>query len=420
MANKQHVRMLAQGVSVWNQWRTDHPRVRPDLAGLLVHEVFPIGRLGIDLSHADFRNTNLEGADLFNTWLVEADFFGAKASHAVFGGVTAGGAKFVDATLEDAHFMQAHLPYADFTGANLTGARFYGACLDEANLNGHQEFVGAWFEDASLKKALLSRSNLSGANLRGTNLLHANLNGTSLNAADLREARLVGTNIEGADFESALVHGASIWSLVGVPKRQGNLVISSPDEAQVTVDDLEVAQFIYLLLNREKLRNVIETITSRAVLILGRFTPERKAFLDALAKEVRKHHLLPIIFDFERATTRDFTETIKVLAGMSVFVIADISNPSSAPLELQATVPDYQIPFVPIIQKGERPFAMFRDLKGKYDWVLQPVITYSSLDKLTEGFKKGILDRAWKKHQELANRKAAPIEMQSIDDFLNR
>ena len=417
MANEQHVRMLAQGVSVWNQWRADHPRVRPDLAGLLVHEVFPIGRLGIDLSHADFHNTNLEGADLFNTWLVEADFSGAKASHAVFGGVTAGGAKFVDANLEDAHFMQAHLPYADFTDANLTGARFYGACLDEANLNGHQELVGAWFEDASLKKALLSQSNLSGANLRGTSLLHTNLNGTSLNAADLREARLVGTNIEGADFESALVHGASIWSLVGAPKRQGNLVISSPGEAQVTVDDLEVAQFIYLLLNREKLRNVIETITSRAVLILGRFTPERKVFLDALAKEVRKHHLLPIIFDFERATTRDFTETIKVLAGMSVFVIADITNPSSAPLELQATVPDYQIPFVPIIQKGEKPFAMFRDLKGKYDWVLRPVITYSSLDKLTEGFKKGILDRAWKKHQELAKRKTAPIEMQSIDDF---
>jgi hypothetical protein len=30
---------------------------------------------------------------------------------------------------------------------------------------------------------------------------------------------------------------------------------------------------------------------------------------------------------------------------------------------------------------------------------------------------KGILDRAWKKHQELAKRKAATIETQSIDDL---
>src|SRR5690606_4807432 len=79
---------------------------------------------------------------------------------------------------------------------------------------------------------------------------------------------------------------------------------------------------------------------------------------------------LPIIFDFERATERDFTETIKILAGMALFVITDISNPRSNPLELQATVPDYMVPFVPILQKGEEPFAMFVDLQRKYRWVM--------------------------------------------------
>jgi hypothetical protein len=48
----------------------------------------------------------------------------------------------------------------------------------------------------------------------------------------------------------------------------------------------------------------------------------------------------------------------------------------SALLELQATVPDYMVPFAPILQKGERPFAMFVDLKNKYDWVLKCVIVY--------------------------------------------
>ncbi|MBA3823562.1 MAG: hypothetical protein H0X24_06595 [Ktedonobacterales bacterium] len=37
------------------------------------------------------------------------------------------------------------------------------------------------------------------------------------------------------------------------------------------MDDLEVAQFIYRLLNNQKLRNVIDTLAKRAVLILGRF-----------------------------------------------------------------------------------------------------------------------------------------------------
>jgi hypothetical protein len=32
---------------------------------------------------------------------------------------------------------------------------------------------------------------------------------------------------------------------------------------------------------------------------------------------------------------------------LSRFIIADITNPRSSPLELQATMPDYMIPFVP-------------------------------------------------------------------------
>ena len=59
------------------------------------------------------------------------------------------------------------------------------------------------------------------------------------------------------------------------------------------------------------------------------------------------------------------------LAGMSCFIIADITKPKSSPLELQLAVPNYMVPFVPIIQQGEKPFAMFCDLHNKYkQWVL--------------------------------------------------
>jgi hypothetical protein len=120
-------------------------------------------------------------------------------------------------------------------------------------------------------------------------------------------------------------------------------------------------------LNNKEIRDVINTLTSKSVLILGRFAiPERKAILDALRIKLREYNLLPIVFNFDRPTDKDFTETIKTLAGLCYFVIADITNPKSSPLELQATVPDYQIPFVPIIQEGESPFAMMADLHKKY------------------------------------------------------
>ena len=62
---------------------------------------------------------------------------------------------------------------------------------------------------------------------------------------------------------------------------QKNLVITPQGEPEITADNIEVAQFVYLLLHNEKLHGIIDTITSKVVLILGRFTPERKAVLDA-------------------------------------------------------------------------------------------------------------------------------------------
>jgi hypothetical protein len=32
MANQQHLAILKQGVEVWNQWRKEHPEIRPDLS----------------------------------------------------------------------------------------------------------------------------------------------------------------------------------------------------------------------------------------------------------------------------------------------------------------------------------------------------------------------------------------------------
>ena len=134
-------------------------------------------------------------------------------------------------------------------------------------------------------------------------------------------------------------------------------MITPRDEPQVTVDDLEVAQFVYLLLHNEKIRKVIDTVGKKGVLLLGRFTEGRIAVLERLREELRQRGYLPIVFNFDKPETKDFTETVRLLAGLSKFVIADITNPKSAPLELQATVPEIMVPFRPIIEEGEKPFC---------------------------------------------------------------
>jgi hypothetical protein len=120
------------------------------------------------------------------------------------------------------------------------------------------------------------------------------------------------------------------------------LIITPHGESEITVDNIKVAQFIYLLLNNQEIRDVIDTITSKAVLILGRFSEDRKPVLDAIREELRKseHNYLPIVFEFQPLANQTTIETVKTLANMARFVIADLTDARSVLQELQAIVPD--------------------------------------------------------------------------------
>ena len=101
-----------------------------------------------------------------------------------------------------------------------------------------------------------------------------------------------------------------------------------------------------MLVNRN-VRRVIDTLTTKIVVLLGRFTPKRKPVLDALRAHLRKRNYLPIVFDFDRPASRDFTETVVTLAHMARFIIADITDPASVPKELEELFPDSRSPFSP-------------------------------------------------------------------------
>jgi uncharacterized protein YjbI with pentapeptide repeats len=397
---------------------------------------------GADLSGADLWKANLSAAHLREANLREANLKGADLNRANLKEADLSGANLLEANFREAKLREADLSRADLRKANLWHANLGGADLWEANLS-EANLIGANLELAHLREANLMRANLIGAKLRKANLWEANLLGANLKEADLREANLWHANLGGADLNRAdlrkahlseaslirtvvdkakvsgsTIYGISVWDLNGKFEEERDLVISPPHAPIITVDNIKVAQFIYLILNNEEIRDVINTLTSKSVLILGRFAlSERKAILDALRNRLREYDLLPIVFDFDRPTDKDFTETIKTLAGLSYFVIADITNPKSSPLELQATVPDYQIPFVPIIQEGESPFAMMVDLQKKYNWVLD-TLSYSSIETLIKVLKPAIIDPAIQKHNELRLIKAREPKIRSANDFI--
>jgi hypothetical protein len=130
--------------------------------------------------------------------------------------------------------------------------------------------------------------------------------------------------------------------------------------------------------------------------------------------------LIPIVFDFERPTDRDFSETVLTLAGMSRFIVADITAPKSVPQEAQLIVPNYMVPFVPLLEEGEPLLSMFEDLWKKHGkWVLEPLL-YKSTEQLTRVFKKAVIDPANERLELLRVRKAEEMVARRASDYEDR
>ncbi|WP_396604582.1 pentapeptide repeat-containing protein [Bradyrhizobium sp. YCK136] len=343
MADSDHIALLKKGVDAWNAWwrEEENDYLTADLHGAI-------------LSGAILSGAILRRADLGRTNLFEADLSGADLNQAYLSGADFGRADLHGADLTGADLTGAILTGADLTGAILSGAHLRGAILTGAKLR-EADLSGAILTGAKLRKADLRGADLTLADLRG-----ADLNEATLVGADLEAAQLVDTDFTGADLTSCRIFGISAWRLKLDGAKQQNLVIKPEDEPQITVDNIEVAQFIYLMLHNQKLRDVIDTITSKAVLILGRFTDERKAVLNALREELRKRNYLPILFDFEKPRSLGTDETITLLARMARFIIADISDAKSVLQELRAIVPDLpSVPVQPIIRVNQEEPGMF-------------------------------------------------------------
>jgi uncharacterized protein YjbI with pentapeptide repeats len=153
MANRKHLKILNQGVKVWNQWRKENPETEPNISyanpgWLQLVDVNPgepnahIELVVEDFCGADFSGTNLNGAKLIGANLKDADFHEAK---------------LIGTTLNEADLSGTNFRAADLNGANLVGANLTGADFRKAN-----------FVQTNLIRAHLSKANLSEVRLFNT------------------------------------------------------------------------------------------------------------------------------------------------------------------------------------------------------------------------------------------------------------
>ena len=453
MAKDDHIARLMKGASSWNAWRRENRNIIPDLSGANLSEANLRGTIlsraklaGANLAGTNLSKTLLSGADLRMANLGEANLVAAHLDKAnlhkanlaganLAGGPDLGGyanlseanlsfanlkganltlawvreANLYRAELGGANLSKADLRMANLSEANFRGANLEGADLGQANLFraelGEADLSNAKLSYAILYGAKLGEANLSGARLHGANLTRARLRRANLRGADLSNAILVGSDFTGAEFTGCRIYGVSAWNLKLESAKQQNLVITHENEPDIAVDNIEVAQFVYLLLNNEKIRDVIDTITSKVVLILGRFTDERKAVLDALREELRKHNYLPILFDFELPERRNVTETVTLLARMARFIIADLTDPSSIPQELQAIIPSVRVPVQPLLLEGSSLYSMFKDFDPQdFHWVL-PVYRYKEPEQLLATLAENVIAPAEGKVKALEERR---------------
>ena len=228
MANEEHLAILKQEVKVWNRWREEHPKIRPDLRGADLSEA---DLSGADLRQADLRQADLSGAHLFWVDLSGAHLRGADLSGADLRQARLNGAHLSEAHLNGAHLGEAHLNGANLRGANLSEANLRGADLSEADL------IRADLSGADLRQVHLNGANLSRADLGGAHLFEVDLRDVDLRGAGLVRADLIRGDLSRADLSGAYLLG-TVFGNVDLSQVKGLETVEHHGPSTIGIDTI--------------------------------------------------------------------------------------------------------------------------------------------------------------------------------------
>jgi uncharacterized protein YjbI with pentapeptide repeats len=360
---------------------------------------------GANIEQATLRRACLHGATLVNANAMGTDFNSADLTETDLSGASMLGGKGTLANLSLSTLFETELSGCDLSDSKIQNSNLEDSILDNTRLSSadlsNSILKGVKLRRADLTDAVLYNADLSDADLSHATLLRTNFSGARLNRANLSFAQIVEANFSGADISDCSIYGMAAWGLELDNAKQANLRITPPGQGHLSVDNLEMAQFIYLLLTNKKIRTVIDSIVSKVVLVLGRFTAPRKSVLDRIRDELRRLGYAPVIFDFKKPTSRDLTETVSTLAHMSRFVIADITDAKSIPQELTSIVPFLpSVPIQPLLQADTTGYGMFEHFRN-YPWVME-IYHYQDADSMIPNFQECVIEALEKRLAEVS------------------
>lgn len=379
MANQQHLDMLRKGVTEWNAWRREHYLVRPDLSGADLQDgalsnwsegshalrealrngaafrdpLFP----GIDLRWANLSGANLKRADLRNAKLERADLRGAHLEEANLSLAQMPNADLSHASMHQIHLSGANLfeadmfhvdlTKADIRNANLRQAHLAGSCLEEADIHG-----------ANFDNAFLNRVNLRESNLSRVNLFQADVRDADLSGANLDMARFVQTDLRGANVTGCSVRGVTVDHVQLEQAIESTLLLTEPGEPIIAVDSLEIAPFVWMLLENASVSRLIEQMKTRIILILGNFDEHHQNHLAMLKEAIREQHYVSLYIDIE-TLARETQEhqklktTMRTLAYFSRIILVDITNGENLLTYLTELVSELTVPVQPLLEVSQ-------------------------------------------------------------------
>lgn len=389
MAVKEHTELIHLGYPIWNEWRSNNPDIVPDLSNWDLAGAY---LANMDLTQANFEKANLKKAVLSNSILHYANLSSAVMEEAVLDRANLSRANLSGANLVKSSLSYAILQEAILTNSNLREARVTGGFLRNADLSNanlansffwKSDFMLADLTDAVLVEAILADCNFSGTILRSAQMQHSTLDGARFKGADLQRANLSGaslryvtfadTDLTGARIKTCPVYGISVWNpILDETTIQEDLVVTPEGQPEITVDNLEVAQFIYMITNNKKIAGFISAMRTKNVLLLGSFKRQYKEVLEVLRKALSSKGYVTTIFDFDTNASCFPLETIKTLALLSAFVIVDLSEPAGQYVEM-GSIENTPVPIIRIAECDAKVTTM---LNRPHHWISSEIFRY--------------------------------------------
>ncbi len=264
---------LRSGTQVWNHFISELRR--PSSFFPAKHDQSFIHLAGVDLDGLNLEDAWLQGINLQESSLRRCRLGGAVLSQAILSGCD---------------FSESDLSCAFLTNANLERSVLHGTKLQGTNLS----------------RANMTGSVLDHADLYSANLSEATLQNSSINSTNLRCAIMTRTDLRGSRMLGCDIYGVSAWDiLIDQSTQQYGLLLG---ESKLEIDDIRVGQFLTLLLDNPTIRDVVDTISCKIVVIIGRFSSGRKEVLNGIRNQLRGEGLVPVMFDFEKPYRRDTIE----------------------------------------------------------------------------------------------------------------